>query len=86
MHLRPHLLAQRMQAKVYVAGAVQDANFDDGQKALLTEALSQAGLDFVVETYPARHGWVPRDTAAHDAAEAEHHWRTLVPFMTGALR
>lgn len=82
----PHRLASRMSAKIYVAGAIQDANFDDAQKALLIAALTEAGVDHVVETYPARHGWVPRDTAAHDPAEAEHHWRTLVPFMADALR
>ena len=49
------------------------------------EALSAAGVDHQVETYPARHGWVPRDTAVHDPVEAEHHWKTLVPFMAGAL-
>ena len=54
--------------------------------AELFAALSDAGVDHQVETYPARHGWVPRDTAAHDSAEAEHHWRTLVPFLAGALQ
>ncbi len=82
----PHLLAAKMRARVYVAGAVEDANFDDAQRARLIAALSEAGVDHEIETYPARHGWVPRETADHDPAEAEHHWRTLVPFLTGALR
>ena len=82
----PHLLAPQMRAKVYVAGAIEDAAFDDTQKARLEQALAKAGLDHQVETYPARHGWVPRDMPAHDPAEAEHHWRTLVPLFDGVLK
>lgn len=82
----PHLLAPKMKAKVYVAGAIEDVHFDDAQKQRLEQALGEAGVDHVVETYPARHGWVPRDTPAHDPAEAEHHWRTLVPLLDGALK
>jgi carboxymethylenebutenolidase len=82
----PHLLAPKIKAKVYVAGAIEDPNFTDAAKALLKAALTEAGVDHQVETYPARHGWVPRDTPVHDAAEAEHHWRTLVPLLDGVLK
>lgn len=73
----PHRLAPRMKARVYVAGAIQDASFDDAQKQRLEEALTEAGVDHVIETYNARHGWVPSDTPAHDEAAAERHWQTL---------
>jgi carboxymethylenebutenolidase len=79
----PHHLAPQIKAKVYVAGATADNNFDDAQKARLIAALDDAGVDNTVETYPAKHGWVPADMPAHDAAEAEHHWQTLVPLMEG---
>ncbi|MFD2428965.1 dienelactone hydrolase family protein [Sphingobium scionense] len=82
----PHLLAPQMRAKIYVAGAIEDANFPDEMKARLEEALTQAEVDHRVETYPARHGWVPRDTAVHDPVEAEHHWQTLVPLFDGVLK
>jgi len=82
----PHLLAPQIKAKVYVGGAIEDANFTEDQKVTLTATLAEAGVDHVVETYPAKHGWVPRDTAVHDPAEAEHHWQTLVPFLDGALK
>jgi carboxymethylenebutenolidase len=82
----PHLLAPKMTAKVYVAGAIEDANFDDTQKQRLIDALAEAGVDHLVETYPAKHGWVPSDMPAHDAAEAEHHWRTLIPLMDEVLK
>lgn len=81
----PHLLAPQMKAQVFVAGAAADANFDDEQKARLVAALTEAGVAHTVETWPARHGWVPRDTAVHDPEQAERHWRTLAPFLEGAL-
>jgi carboxymethylenebutenolidase len=82
----PHLLAPRMKARVYVAGAIEDASFPDAMKARLEDALSRAGVDHVIETYPARHGWVLRDTPAHDAAACERHWKTLLNLMDGALK
>ena len=44
------------------------------------------GVDHRVETYAARHEWVPRDTAAHDPAAAERHWDTLLDLFRAALR
>ncbi len=82
----PHLLAPRMRARVYVAGAIEDANFTEEMKDRLERALADAGVDHLIETYPAHHGWVPRDMPAHDAGEAEHHWRTLVPLFDGVLK
>jgi carboxymethylenebutenolidase len=82
----PHLLAPKMKAKIYVASAIEDANFPDDMKARLETALTAAGVDHVVETYPARHGWVPSDMPVHNAAEAEHHWRTLIPFFDDVLK
>lgn len=81
----PHRLAPRITARVYVAGAIEDRGFDDAQKARLEQALADAGVDHVVETYNARHGWVPADTAVHDPVEAEHHWRTLFALFGEAL-
>src|SRR3989442_919202 len=49
----PHLLAPKIKAKVYVAGAMEDANFDDAQKARLEAAFTEAGVDHLIETYPA---------------------------------
>jgi carboxymethylenebutenolidase len=82
----PHLLANQMKARIYVAGAIEDPNFSDAMKAQLETALSEAGVDHRVETYPARHGWVPHDTAVHDPVEAEHHWLTLIPLFNGVLK
>jgi carboxymethylenebutenolidase len=82
----PHLLAPRMKSRVYVAGAIEDQGFPDDMKARLEKALTEAGVDHTIETYPAKHGWVFRDTPVYDAAESEHHWRTLVQLMDETLK
>ena len=73
----PHWLAPHMKARVYIAGAIEDPTFDDAQKARLERALTEAGVDHTIETYNARHGWVPRDTPVHDEAATARHWDTL---------
>ena len=82
----PHLLAPRMKARVYVAGAIEDKGFDDAQKQRLDDALTAARVEHRVETYPARHGWVPSDTPVHDPAAAERHWETLFDLFDRTLR
>jgi carboxymethylenebutenolidase len=73
----PHRLAPKIKARVYVAGAIEDASFPDDMKARLEEALTSAGVDHHIETYPARHGWVFPDIPVYDAAAAERHWQTM---------
>jgi carboxymethylenebutenolidase len=82
----PHLLAPKMKARVYVAGAIEDQSFPDDMKARLEEALTKAGVDHKIETYPAKHGWVFRDTPVYDAAASERHFQTLVALMDGVLK
>jgi carboxymethylenebutenolidase len=82
----PHLLASKIKASVYVGGAMEDASFPDEQKRRLEEALTTAGVDHVIETYQARHGWVPSDTPVHDAAATERHWQTLLALFDRTLR
>ena len=73
----PHRLAPAVKARVYVGAAIEDRGFDDAQKQRLKDALTDAGVAHTIETYQARHGWVPRDTPVHDAAATERHWQTL---------
>jgi carboxymethylenebutenolidase len=82
----PHLLAPKIRSRVYVAGASEDASFPDDMKARLEEALTQAGVDHRIETYPAKHGWVLRDTPVYDAAACERHWQTLVALLDAKLK
>ena len=83
----PHRLADKIRARVYVAGAIEDSSFDDAQKARLSSTLAQAGVDHRVETYEgARHGWVPSDSAVHDPAAAERHYQTLLELFDRTLK
>lgn len=81
----PHRLASRMKARVYVAGAIEDPGFDDAQKQRLDDALTAAHVDHKVETYNARHGWVPADTPVHDPFAAQRHWDTLFDLFDNTL-
>lgn len=83
----PHLLAPMMKSlRIYVAGAIEDASFPDDMKARLEEALTRAGVDHTIETYPARHGWVFRDTPAYNEAASERHWRELAALFDSTLK
>jgi carboxymethylenebutenolidase len=81
----PHRLASRMTARIYIGGAIEDPTFDDAQKARLAQALTEAGVDHTIETYNARHGWVPRDTPVHDEAATAKHWETLLALFSDTL-
>ena len=81
----PHRLAAKIRARVYVAGATEDASFPDDMKARLAQALTEAGVEHRIETYPARHGWVFRDTPVYDAAAAERHWQALLALLAGTI-
>ncbi|HTK51885.1 MAG TPA: dienelactone hydrolase family protein [Gemmatimonadaceae bacterium] len=82
----PHRLAPHMTARVYVAGATKDPNFDDAQKARLEQALTEADVDHTIETYNAMHGFVPRDTPVHDEAATARHWETLLALFAAELK
>ena len=49
----PHLFVGKITGRVYVAGAIEDASFPEEQKSRLEKALTEAGVDHLVETYPA---------------------------------
>lgn len=79
----PHLLARQIKARVYVAAASNDPA---DQTARLDQALTDAKVDHVVETYAALHGWVPADTPVHDAAATERHWKALIDLFDRTLK
>lgn len=81
----PHLLAPKIKARIYVGGATDDASFTDEMKTRLANALSSAGVEHTIETYPAKHGWVLTDTPVYDAAAAERHWETLFALLDARL-
>ena len=73
----PHLLADRITATVYVAGAVEDGSFTAEQAEMLDRALTSAGVDHTVEFYPARHGFAVPDNDTYDPAASARHWAAL---------
>ena len=81
----PHRLAPQMRARVYVGAAMEDQSFDDAQKQRFDKALSDAGVAHTIETYHARHGFVPPDTPAYDPAAAKRHDETLFALLGETL-
>ena len=49
------------------------------------QALTDASVDHTIDTHPAKHGWVLRDTPVYDAAAAERHWKTLLALFGSTL-
>jgi carboxymethylenebutenolidase len=73
----PHLFVKNITGRVYVAGAIEDVGFDEEQKKRLEKALTDAGVDHLIETYPARHGFAIPDMPVFDLTAAERHWTAL---------
>jgi carboxymethylenebutenolidase len=74
----PHLFVKGISGRVYVAGAIEDASFPEEQKNRLEQALADAGVDHLIETYPAaRHGFAVPDHPVFDSGAAERHWAAL---------
>jgi carboxymethylenebutenolidase len=73
----PHLLAARVTATVYVAGAKDDDSFTADQAELLERALTDAGIDHILEFYPARHGFAVPDNPTYDTQADARHWEAL---------
>jgi carboxymethylenebutenolidase len=82
----PHRLAAKIKARIYVAGASEDPGFPDDMKARLDQALRVAGVNYQIETYPAKHGWVFRDMPVYDASAAERHWQSLIALLDATLK
>jgi carboxymethylenebutenolidase len=81
----PHLRAEDIQAVVYVAGAENDGSFTAEDAEQLQKALTAAGVDHKIETYPAAHGYAVPDNASYDAAAADRHWTAMREFFGANL-
>jgi carboxymethylenebutenolidase len=81
----PHLLAEQIQAAVYVAGAKNDGSFTAQQAEQLDKALNAAGVEHAIETYPAGHGFAVPDNPPYDADAAERHWTAMAEFFGAKL-
>ncbi len=81
----PHLGADRITARVYVAAAEDDRTFPPEQAARLEDALTAAGVDHVIETYAAAHGFAVPDMPTFDARAADRHWQALADLYSATL-
>jgi carboxymethylenebutenolidase len=74
----PHLLAPKIKAEVYVAGADNDHSYPKEMADKLEAALTDAGVKHVCEIYDGKaHGWMKPDMPVYDAAAAERGWGEL---------
>jgi carboxymethylenebutenolidase len=81
----PHLLADKIRAAIYVAGAKNDGAFTPQQAAALDEALTGAGVEHTIETYAGEHGFAVPDNPPYDEAAAERHWAATRDFFAATL-
>jgi len=81
----PHLLANKMTATVYVAGAENDGGFTTEHAETLDKALTAAGVEHMVEFYPAGHGFAVPDNPPYDKAAADRHWAALERLFAASL-
>ena len=72
----------RMKAAFIFAIAQNDDAKDPDSKSRLEAAFGDRAE---VEVYPADHGWMPPDSARHDAAQAERGWERLLALLQGTL-
>jgi len=81
----PHLLAGRIRAAVYVGAAANDPSYTPEQSQILDAALTAAGVEHVIEWYPAGHGFAVTDNGPYDEAAAEKHWQAMEAFFARHL-
>lgn len=75
----PHLLAPKIEAKVYVAGADQDHSYPPEMAVKLEKALNDAKVDNRRKIYEgALHAWTMADFPIYNKPAAERHWTELL--------
>jgi carboxymethylenebutenolidase len=85
--LSPHLLANRIKARVYIGAADNDRSYPPDMAGRLCEALMAASVDHRHELYVgAAHGWTMPDFPVYDQAAAERHWTELIRLFDECLR
>jgi carboxymethylenebutenolidase len=82
----PHLLVDRIEAEVYVAGADHDQSYPPEMAAQFEAALRDAGLRYKHEIYTDKlHGWMKPDMPVFDAEAAERGWAELFALYARTL-
>jgi carboxymethylenebutenolidase len=81
----PHLVAGRIAGRVYVAAAQDDGSFPPEQATLLDHALTDGGVEHVIEIYPAHHGFAVPDNPTYDLEAAKRHLGALESLYAQSL-
>lgn len=83
----PHLTADRVKGRIHVGVAGDDGSFPPDQSALFAKVYREAGVDYLLENYPAcRHGWCIPDHGVYDEPGAERHWKRLLTLFEETLK
>ncbi|MCJ2085754.1 dienelactone hydrolase family protein [Methylobacterium sp. E-005] len=82
----PHLFAPKLKAEVYIGAAENDGSYPPAMAARLEAALTEAGVQFTTETYPAAHGWMMPDFLVYDPAASERGWVSMRDLFHRTLR
>ena len=82
----PHLLAPKIKAEVYVAGADNDQSYPPEMHEALKKAFDAAGVHYRAEIYEgAMHGWMKPDFPIYNEEAAERGWREMLALFGRAL-
>ena len=81
----PHLLAPRIEAEIYVAAAENDGSYPPEMAERFEAALTDAGVRYRAETYPAAHGWMKPDFPVYDHEQAERGWSAMLKLFGRVL-
>jgi carboxymethylenebutenolidase len=85
--LSPHLVADKIRARVLVAAADNDGTYPPPVAARYVEALMAGSVDHRHELYVgAAHGWTMADFPVYDVGAAERHWTELIDLFQTSLR
>jgi carboxymethylenebutenolidase len=82
----PHLSAPKLKAEVYIAAAENDRSYPPEMAERLENTLTQFGVHYSTETYPAAHGWMKPDFPVYDHVAAERGWVEMLALFARNLR
>jgi carboxymethylenebutenolidase len=82
----PHLVLDRVKARLYFGHAVEDKSMTPEDIAGLRGALEQWGGEYESEVYEgARHGWTVADNPAYNKPQAERAFAKMVALFKETL-
>jgi carboxymethylenebutenolidase len=82
----PHLLADKITAKLYFGVADEDGSCTPEHQGALATTLGKAHLDYQIELYKgAKHGFAVDDMPVYDKAASERHWSRVETLFGATL-